>query len=179
MTCFFLGLPSSIQSKFVTVCQQPPVSKDAQACQRRVVTALQHATTSPATAFLVTGRMMNVPVEIVLALHQQLWQDIAWAQTQSTKLSYQKIDKVLCVAPCTMDGHQGDDGSSLYVYRYFDDEYLAEQATAHYVVRAPASFSREDVVYLQVLELTLPAYQRAIAALERMVHGNGNGNGNK
>jgi hypothetical protein len=38
-------------------------------------------------------------------------------------------------------------------------------------VEAPVSFSREDKVYLRVLQLNLPDYQKAIGDLERLVGG--------
>ena len=174
--------PTAARQQFATVCGGSPevpstittsssTSKDT-VCQKRVAQALQAVPNSPVTAFLLMGRMINVPVEIVLTLHQQVWQDIVWAQKEKTKLSYKKIDKVLRLAPCTQDG-------SSYVYRYFEDELLAAQAVGSYVVEAPRSFSREDKVYLQVLELTLPAYERAIQALERMVNGSDNNHNTK
>ena len=170
--------PATARQQFATVCGTSPnvastkstnnSASDA-ACQKRIVQALRADVKSPTTAFLLMGRMINVPVEIVLSLHQQVWQDIVWAQKEKTKLSYKNIDKVLRLAPCTLDG--GDDS---YVYRYFEDELLAAQAVGSYVVEAPRSFSREDKVYLQVLELTVPAYERAIHAMERMANGSNN-----
>lgn len=158
-------VPDTAQAQFKAVLgrRQDDVND---ACQKRVVRALQDTDKkSPATAFLLTGRMINVPLEIVLALHQQVWQDIVWAQGEQTKLSYKRVQTLLRLAPCTRD----KDAS--YVYRYYDDELLAQQAVgSSYVVEAPRSFSREDVVYLHVLELTLPAYQRAIQSLEQMVN---------
>eukprot|EP00977_Amphora_coffeiformis_P004268 scaffold898_cov168-Amphora_coffeaeformis.AAC.13 len=175
--------PTAARQQFASVCGGPPEvgstkssssSANNVACQKRVAQALQADPNSPNTAFMLMGRMINVPVEIVYALHQQVWQDVVWAQKEKTKLSYKKIDTVLRLAPCTQDG-----GDNSYVYRYFEDELLAAQAVGSYVVEAPRSFSREDTVYLQVLELTLPAYERAIQALERMVNGSNNNRNTK
>ena len=174
--------PEAAQQAFSAVCQhkpQPPADKASTAARTRLVTALQTETKSSKVAFLLSGRMVNLPVEIVLALHQQLWLDITWAQTQTTKQSYRDVPMVVRLAPCTRDDDDDDDESCEhddqggYAYRYFDDEYLAAQASASYVVQGPRSFSREDVLYLRVLVLDLQAYQRAIQAMERMANGGG------
>ena len=184
----WVHLPATAQTGFTKVSchqnvvtgtnQQTTAKAAAKACQARLqssLTACQTKTT-PAVAVLLTGRMINLPVEIVLSLHQQVWLDIQWAQTEKTKQSYKNITTVLRLAPCTRDDNNNNDSSSSssssYVYRYFEDELLAEQAKkgSSYFVTAPKSFSREDQVYLHVLELDLEGYQRGIQALERLVN---------
>lgn len=165
---------ATAQDQFRKVCCQQVIHRphknmpqlpDEEATRQAVTKALQKED-DPTTAFLLFGRMVNLPLEIVLALHQQLWLDIEYAlkQKDADELSYAGLKTVLRVAPCTRESDSND-----WVYRYFDDEIMAGQATGKYVVEAPKSFSREDKVYLQVLQLDLKGYQRAIQDLERMV----------
>lgn len=164
---------ATAQDAFLQVCQQEvyrpknmPVLADEQATRQSVVKALQ-TKDNPSVAFLLFGRMINLPLEIVLALHQQLWLDIEWAQKQkdADELSYSQLNMVLRLAPCTREANSNND----WIYRYFDDEIMAGQAVGKYVVEAPKSFSREDKAYLQVLVLDLKGYQQSIKDLERMV----------
>jgi upstream activation factor subunit UAF30 len=161
--------PEAAQSDFAKVCSQDSIGKSTSdvTCQARVSKALQQCQekASPAVAVLLTGRMINLPVEIVLSLHQQLWLDITWAQKQTTKLSYSEISTVLCFAPCTRDSNDN------YIYRYFEDELLVPHAKGSYVVKAPQSYSREDQVYLHILEMNLDGYKSGIESLETLVSG--------
>jgi hypothetical protein len=175
------------QSAFHKVCAQtvyhPNVGMklpDEEATREGVVELLASDKAASTVVFLLMGRMVNLPLEIVLALHQQVWLDVEWAQQQQQPSQDDKKKKkqkdatpaplpfrnptVLRVAPCT---RQGQD----WVYRYFEDELLAGQARGSYVVEGPTNFSREDKVYLRVLQLDLPGYQQAIGDLERLVGG--------
>jgi hypothetical protein len=174
------------QSAFHEVCAQAAYHPNAgvqlpdeEACREGVVELLASDQAASTVVFLLMGRMVNLPLEIVLALHQQVWLDVEWAQQQPSQDDKKKKKKqkgaapaplsfakptVLRVAPCTREGQD-------WVYRYFEDELLAGQAQGSYVVEAPVSFSREDKVYLRVLQLNLPGYQKAIGDLERLVGG--------
>lgn len=170
---------TAAQDAFGKVCRQDicrphknmPAMADEEATRQGVIEALGKSDNA-AAAFLLFGRMINLPLEIVLALHQQLWLDIEFAQkqTEADELSYASasLQTVLRLAPCTREANTTD-----WVYRYFDDEIMAGQATGKYVVEAPKSFSREDKVYLQVLVLDLKGYQQSIQDLERMVGSGG------
>jgi chromatin remodeling complex protein RSC6 len=161
--------PVAAQTAFAKLCQQGPIGKSTSdlACQARVSKVLQQCSdkASSDVAVLLTGRMINLPVEIVLSLHQQLWLDITWAQSERTKLSYKEISTVLCFAPCTRDSNDK------YMYRYFDDELLVPHVKGSFFVKAPTSYSREDQVYIHVLELTLNGYKKGIESLEALVTG--------
>ena len=161
--------PEAAREAFSKICQQSILGKSQKdvLCQSRLCQALKtcQEKSSPAIAFLLTGRMINLPIEIVLSLHQQLWLDISWAQTQTTKLSYCDIVTVLCIAPCTRDANNN------FVYRYFDDELLAAHAKGSFFVKAPPSFSKEEPVYLHILELDLDGYKSGIGSLETLAKG--------
>ncbi|KAL7579184.1 hypothetical protein ACA910_011357 [Epithemia clementina (nom. ined.)] len=173
------------------------------------------------------GRMMNLPLEIVLALHQQLWLDWEWDQEEeedpkdlkATKkkttykqsplptdssilpkmtLSGKKLKpRILRLAPCTKtnsstsrktknnNNNNNNNNkrkkktqttneatavlSQEVLYRYYDDELLADRAVVRYTVKAPPSYSQEEDLFLQVLVLTPSGYQQAIHDLEQMV----------
>ena len=174
--------PKPAQTAFEKVCQQEIVAtkhkdkvKNGQATQKRLLQALATCREkgNANVAVLMTGRMINVPIEIVSALHQQLWLDLQWAQKEKTKLSYKKIQTILRLAPCTRDNEASGDGES-YTYRYFEDELWAAQAKGIYVVTAPKSFSKEDTVYLHVLEMDINGYHRGLQALEKLANSGGN-----
>ncbi|KAL7579233.1 hypothetical protein ACA910_011395 [Epithemia clementina (nom. ined.)] len=166
------------------------------------------------------GRMMNLPLEIVLALHQQLWLDWEWDQEEEEedpkdgKATKKKTNKqsplqrdssilpkmtlsgkiveprILRLAPCTKTNsstsHKTSNNnkrtkkkqttneatavlSQGVLYRYYDDELLADRAVVRYAVKAPPSYSQEEDLFLQVLVLTSSGYQQAIHDLEQMV----------
>ena len=118
------------------------------------------------------GRMINLPLEIVLVLHEQLWLDWEYAHeddsgdkkrgkkkqksaARTTPVIQGNQPRILRMAPCT----KSDGG---IMYRYYDDELLAGRAIVSYTVKAPKSYSQEEALFLQVLVLSVENYKQAI-----------------
>jgi len=125
--------------------------------------------------FLLHGRMMNLPLEITLVLHQQLLLDMEWAVEQQRKQQTKTgsgeavpdydYSSIVRLAPCQRDKKNGH----ALVYKYFDDEVLAGRADVVYTVDAPKSYSKEDDQLLSVMLLTRQQHRDAIQDLERMI----------
>ena len=125
------------------------------------------------TGLLLHGRMINLPLEITLALHQQLVLDMEWAiqHAEGGPDERQSLDfaTIVRVAPCQLDGNAS------VVHRYFDDEFFHNRAQLSFVIDAPKSYSKEQPQKLQVSVLTASAFRQAVRDLERMVGGGGSG----
>lgn len=116
--------------------------------------------------FLLHGRMINLPLEVVLVLQQQLVLDMDWAvkNAQGGPEKQKSLDFGVFVrlAPCQKE-------SNALVYRYFEDEVLAGQADFCFCIDAPNVYSQEEKQYLNVLVLTKAGHRAAMTDLERMV----------
>ena len=151
----------------------------------------------PASLFLfLHGRMINLPLEIVLALHQQLWLDWEWDQDEEPdnklkshpvaslekkrkkkKRTAQAMPRQESILPASGSKEPRivrlapctKSNDSLLLYRYYDDELLSDRAVASYTVKAPPSYSQEEAMFLQVMVLTPRGYQQAIQDLDQLV----------
>ncbi len=129
-------------------------------------TVLSGKTKRPA-GFLLHGRMINLPLEIVLVLHQQLVMDMDWAveHAEGGEEERKSLDfgAFVRLAPCTAGG-----GSSLF-YKYFDDEILASHAEFTYTVDAPKAYGMDEKQLCQVIVITKTGHRDAIKELAEMV----------
>lgn len=149
----------------------PPEHRDA---FRAVWTKEKEGKGSGPTGVLLHGRMINLPLEITLTLHQQLLLDLDWAvqHAEGGPDERQSLDfaTIVRVAPCQLEGGGGD-RSSAVVHRYFDDEFFHDRAHLSFVTDAPKSYSKEQPQKLQISVLTASAFRQAVQDLERMVGG--------
>lgn len=119
--------------------------------------------------FVLHGRMLNLPLEIVEVLQQQLVLDMDWAveHAEGGVDARKALDfgVFLRLAPCQKDN------TGALVYRFFDDEVLAGQADFSFLVEAPASYSKEDKNYVSVIVLTKTGHRAAMKDLAKLIHG--------
>jgi hypothetical protein len=119
-------------------------------------------TTKRPAGFLLHGRMVNLPLEITLALHQQLVQDMDWAvEHAGTSFDFGVLVRI---APCQREG-------AAVVYKFFDDEIMAGRAEYSFQVDAPKSFSKEDKQLLQIIVMTKDGHRAAVKDIEQLVGG--------
>ncbi len=89
-------------------------------------TVLSGKTKRPA-GILLHGRMVNLPLEITLVLHEQLVQDMDWAVENAEGGEEERkslnFGAFVILAPCTRDG-----ASHSTIYKNFDDEIFAGNA---------------------------------------------------
>eukprot|EP00551_Chaetoceros_affinis_P006029 CAMPEP_0203668424 /NCGR_PEP_ID=MMETSP0090-20130426/5049_1 /ASSEMBLY_ACC=CAM_ASM_001088 /TAXON_ID=426623 /ORGANISM="Chaetoceros affinis, Strain CCMP159" /LENGTH=358 /DNA_ID=CAMNT_0050532861 /DNA_START=26 /DNA_END=1102 /DNA_ORIENTATION=+ len=89
-------------------------------------TVLSGTTKRPAGIFL-HGRMVNLPLEITLILHEQLVQDMDWAVDHAEGGEEERkslnFGAFVILAPCTRDG-----ASHSTIYKNFDDEVFSGNA---------------------------------------------------
>ena len=122
---------------------------------------------------MLHGRMVNLPIEIVLTLHQQIVLDMDWATKNAATEEERRsmnFKTFLRLAPCHKDNRAAGGGGGLS-YRYFDDEVLAERAEFAFTVAAPASFSKEQKQLLTVMLVTEKGYFAALDDLVKIVQG--------
>jgi hypothetical protein len=126
---------------------------------------LQKVLTGPTTGLFLHGRMINLPLEITLVLHEQLVKDMDWAiknaeggEEERNSLNFTHFVRL---APCQQD--QG------VVYRYFDDEIFAGQAEYVFTVDAPKSYSKEEKQLLNIMVLTRAGHRQAMKDLKQMI----------
>jgi hypothetical protein len=129
-------------------------------------TVLSGKTKRPA-GFLLHSRMINLPLEIVLVLHQQLVLDMDWAveHAEGGEDERKSLDfgAFVRLAPAT----PGEHGSLLY--KYFDDEIFANNAEFVYTVNAPKSFGSEVKQLVSVIVMTKTGHRDAMKELEQLV----------
>ena len=135
--------------------------------KKELEVVLSGKTQRPA-GFLLHGRMVNLPLEIVLVLHQQLVLDMDWAveNAEGGEAERKSLDFGVFVrlAPCQKEG-----GS--VIYKYFDDEILCGRADFHYEVEAPKAYSKEVKEMVSIMILTKAGHRAALEDLSKMVTG--------
>lgn len=133
--------------------------------KKELEVVLSGKTKRPA-GFLIQGRMVNLPLEIVDVLHEQLVLDMDWAVTNADPEDRKSFDfgAFVLLAPC-----QKEKGSM--VYRYFDDEIFADRAEFVFTLDAPKSYSKEEKQYINVIVLTKTGHRDAMDDLKKMIHG--------
>jgi protein BCP1 len=128
--------------------------------------ALEKALSSKKTGFLLHGRMVNLPLEIVQELHQQLHLDLEWALENADKdeKPFLQYEFLIRLAPCWLSNGQTE-------YRYFDDETFADRANFAFTTAAPVSYSKEEQESVCIMLLTTEGYQQAIKDLSKLIKG--------
>jgi BCCIP len=133
---------------------------------------LSGSTKRPA-GLLLHGRMINLPLDITLVLHQQLVLDMDWAveNAEGGEEERKSLDfgAFVRIAPCQQGGGGGGGGGTTLLYRFFDDEVFAGRAEFSFTIDAPKSYSREVPLKLQVMVLTKTGHRQAMKDLEQMV----------
>jgi BCCIP len=131
--------------------------------------ALSGKTNRPA-GFFLHGRMINMPMEIVLVLHQQLVLDMDWAVDNAdvdTEAERKALDfgAFVRLAPCHLENRS-------IVYKYFDDEIFAQNAEFSYTLDVPridGTVTEKQRVCVMVLTKT--GHRAAMADLSKLIHG--------
>ena len=136
--------------------------------RRKELDVVLSGKTNRPAGFLLHGRMINLPLEIVLVLHEQLVKDMDWAvkNAQGGEAERKSLDFGVFVrlAPCQKEG-----GS--VIYNYFDDEILAQRCDFHYVVDAPKAYSKEAKEMVSIIVLTKDGLHAAVQDISKIVHG--------
>ena len=142
-------------------------------------TVLSGRTKRPA-GFFFHERMVNVPLEITLVLHQQLVLDMDHAvenaidENEKKSLDYGAFVRL---APCFKSDEPGGraSGHGIVVYKYFDDEVFATNAEFVYNFKAPKSYDHaddeSDELWCSVIVLTKTGHRGAMKDLKKMIHG--------
>ena len=130
-------------------------------------TVLSGKTKRPA-GFLLHSRMVNIPLEITQALHQQLVLDMDWAveHAEGGKEERKSHDfgVFILLAPCTRVN-----GS--LIYKYFDDEIFSEHAEFTYEFHAPKSYGSEEEHVCSVIAFTKTGHRAAMEDLKKLISG--------
>jgi BCCIP len=127
-------------------------------------------TTKRPAGFLLHGRMINMPLEIVLTLQEQLILDLDWAVENAEEEEERKaldFGVFIRLAPSTKESN------GAVLYKYFDDEILQGRAEFSYTVPAPkSSSSREQEECVTIMVFTKTGHRAAIDDLTKMIRGN-------
>jgi len=140
--------------------------KDCPADRQKELQVVLSGQTKRPAGFLLHGRMINLPLEIVYELQQQLVLDMDWAveHAEGGEEERKSLDfgAFVRLAPCQAEG-----GS--LVYRFFDDEILAGRAEFVYTIDAPKSYSKEVKQLLNIMVLTKTGHREAMKDLAKLV----------
>ena len=134
-------------------------------------------TTKRPVGLFLHGRMINMPLEIVLVLHEQLVADMDWAvqnanvdETPDERKAHD-FGALIRLAPAERD-------STMVVYKYFDDEIFLGRSEFHYVVDVTSSSGRSSTNQssnskqcIVVMVLTKTGHRLAMDDLKQLVHG--------
>jgi hypothetical protein len=139
-------------------------------------TVLSGRTKRPA-GFFFHERMINVPLDITLVLHQQLVLDMDHAlENASDEDERKSLDygAFVRMAPCFRSDERGC-GHGVVVYKYFDDEVFATNAEFVYNFKAPKARDRadaeDDEFWCSVIVLTKTGHREAMNDLKKMIQG--------
>jgi hypothetical protein len=137
--------------------------------KQEMETVLSGKTARPA-GFFFQGRMINLPLEIVEALHKQLVLDMDWAvenaeggEAERKSLNFGAFVRL---APASMDG-------GALVYRFFDDEISATNAEFVYNINAPPSYGSEEKQMVSIIVMTKTGHRQAMKELKQLVGSGG------
>ena len=135
--------------------------------QTELQTVLSGSTQRPA-GLLIHSRMINLPLELVLVLHQQLVLDMDWAVEQAQGIDRKALDfgAFVRMAP----GTAGPNGTILY--KYFDDEIFATNAEFIFSFDAPKAFGADGPKPLcTVIVMTKTGHRQAMKDMEKLIQG--------
>eukprot|EP00554_Chaetoceros_debilis_P005324 CAMPEP_0194075102 /NCGR_PEP_ID=MMETSP0149-20130528/2130_1 /TAXON_ID=122233 /ORGANISM="Chaetoceros debilis, Strain MM31A-1" /LENGTH=354 /DNA_ID=CAMNT_0038755459 /DNA_START=87 /DNA_END=1151 /DNA_ORIENTATION=+ len=146
-------------------------------------TVLSGKTKRPA-GMLIHGRMVNLPLEITLVLHEQLILDMDWAVDNAGggKIEQKSLDfgAFMILAPCTRDNT-----THAIMYKNFDDEIFAGCAEFVYTISSsnlkkaggPNSGSGDgesnnnDDELVAVIVCAKTGHRQGMKELKEMIHG--------
>jgi len=107
-------------------------------------------------------RMLNLPLVITHAIHEQLLLDLEWA----VKNNNPSFDFGLLVrlAPT----YPQKDSTTAPMYKYFDDDIFASNAEFSYMLPKSFSDNRDDNLLYTVIVLSVTAYKKCIDELANL-----------
>ena len=133
-------------------------------------TVLSGETKRPA-GFLLQGRMINLPLEVVEVLHQQLVLDMDWAveNAEGGEEVRKSLDfgAFIRLAPVT----PSSGGSANVDYKYFEDGFFATNAEFVYTIDAPKQMGSDEKQLCQVIVMTKTGHRTAMKELNKLVSG--------
>jgi hypothetical protein len=145
-------------------------SRNCPSQHRKELEMVLSGTTSRPAGIFLHGRMINLPLDITLVLHQQLVKDMDWAvqNAEGGEEERKSLDfgAFVRIAPCQLSG-------GALLYRFFDDEVFAGRAEFSFTADAPKSYSKEEPLKLQIMVLTKTGHRQAMKELEAIVGGVG------
>merc|ERR1719276_194910 len=147
-------------------------------------TVLSGTTKRPA-GFFLHGRMVNLPLEITLVLHEQLVLDMDWAvdnaeggQEERKSLNFGAF---VILAPCYID-HSSN--NQTLVYKNFDDEIFANCVEFTFSIESQSSNKNEEDgnrnkkkdgtsehQFVQVIVMTKTGHRQGMNELKKLIHG--------
>jgi protein BCP1 len=140
-------------------------------------TVLSGKTKRPA-GFFVHSRMVNVPLEITLVLHEQLVLDMDWAvdnaeggEDERKSLNFGAF---VILAPCHIEN-----SSNALVYKNFDDEIFAGCAEFTFPIESKCSDKNgsddkdetNENQFVQVIVMTKTGHREGMKELKKLIHG--------
>mmetsp|Transcript_13335 Transcript_13335/g.15537 ORF Transcript_13335/g.15537 Transcript_13335/m.15537 type:complete len:232 (+) Transcript_13335:375-1070(+) len=144
-------------------------------------TVLSGKTKRPA-GFLIHGRMVNLPLEITLILHEQLVEDMDWAVKKAEGGEEERkslnFGAFILFAPCYRDGN-----THQTLYKNFDDEIFAGHA--EYVFPLDLSGLKKkggdggsgnhdgdaESIHVNVIVMTKSGHREAMTELKKLING--------
>jgi hypothetical protein len=116
------------------------------------LTTVLSGTTERPVGFFFQERMVNVPLEITLVLHEQLVLDMDYAIDNVSDMELKKsldYGAFIRLAPCFKSsssggGGSGGSGGGILVYKYFDDEIFATNAEFVYSFKATTHNKKKE-----------------------------------
>jgi hypothetical protein len=145
--------------------------------QKELEVVFSGKTKRPAGLFL-HGRMVNLPLEITLVLHEQLVLDMDWAvkNAEGGEEERKSLDfgAFILLAPCSRD-----DTTHNIIYKNFDDEIFAGCAEFSFTItssdlkkKGVAKESGDsDQEMVSVVVLTKTGHREAMNEIAKLVHG--------
>lgn len=148
--------------------------------QKELSTVLSGSTKRPAGIFL-HGRMVNLPLEITLVLHEQLVKDMDWA-VQNAEGGEEERKSLNFGAFVLLASCSRDNTTHSIMYKNFDDEIFAGCAEFVFTIssadlrkgagggaRSKDGDNEDDLV--NVIVMTKTGHRQGMAELRQMIHG--------
>lgn len=165
------------------------------------LTTVLSGTTARPVGFFFQERMINVPLEITLVLHEQLVLDMDYAIDNVSDMELKKsldYGAFIRLAPCfkSSSSSSGVGGGGILVYKYFDDEIFATNAEFVYSFKATTHNNKKEAkancnekkkkknecdddkdgdeseeLWCSVIVLTKTGHRVAMKEMKKMIHG--------
>eukprot|EP00588_Corethron_pennatum_P011528 CAMPEP_0194272494 /NCGR_PEP_ID=MMETSP0169-20130528/6057_1 /TAXON_ID=218684 /ORGANISM="Corethron pennatum, Strain L29A3" /LENGTH=388 /DNA_ID=CAMNT_0039015181 /DNA_START=31 /DNA_END=1197 /DNA_ORIENTATION=- len=151
------------------------------ASHKMEMSALLNKSHARPAGFLIHGRMTNVPLEVVLAMHQQLVLDMDWAVKNAGggEMEQKSLDfgALILLAPGDCGRGEVASSSSMF-YKFFEDEIFANVAEFTYSFELPDVRGyggvNGDKSYCTVIVMTKTGHLKGMEDLEQMIKGDPN-----